>query len=32
VSSFNTDFNDDLGASFTPQRMADGLACWDYTL
>jgi predicted dithiol-disulfide oxidoreductase (DUF899 family) len=31
VSSFGSDFNYDLGASFTPQQMADGMVFWNYT-
>jgi predicted dithiol-disulfide oxidoreductase (DUF899 family) len=31
VSSFGSDFNYDLGVSFTPQQVADGMAFWNYT-
>jgi predicted dithiol-disulfide oxidoreductase (DUF899 family) len=30
VSSFGSDFNYDLGVSFTPEQMADGSAPWNY--
>jgi predicted dithiol-disulfide oxidoreductase (DUF899 family) len=30
VSSFGSDFNYDLGVSFTPQQMAEGVAFWNY--
>jgi predicted dithiol-disulfide oxidoreductase (DUF899 family) len=30
VSSFGNDFNYDLGVSFTPQQMADGMVFWNY--
>ena len=30
VSSFGSDFNYDLGVSFTPEQMATGMAYWNY--
>jgi predicted dithiol-disulfide oxidoreductase (DUF899 family) len=30
VSSFGSDFNYDLGVSFTPEQMAEGSAIWNY--
>src|SRR6202795_3477998 len=30
VSSFDSSFNYDLGVSFTPQQVADGMAFWNY--
>jgi predicted dithiol-disulfide oxidoreductase (DUF899 family) len=30
VSSFASDFNHDFGVSFTPERMAAGMAYWNY--
>jgi predicted dithiol-disulfide oxidoreductase (DUF899 family) len=30
VSSLDSDFNYDLGVSFTPQQVADGMAFWNY--